>query len=341
MPSPRPSLPAGAAVRSAAILLVLAVTATDGAAQGAPPLGPLTHEEGSPLNRVSLTPTVEGVDPVPPGSLRADLWLGYSNIFEQDSARTHQLFLDMERLITATTVRWGVAPDLEVGARATLETTGGGVLDSFISGWHQRLGLGNANRERYPENRYAQTLRDGDGELRLDVPRRTFGLEDVRLFAKFRLLGDRDSPRALGIRGVVRIPTASNRAGDEGTDLALLALGRIRLGSLHLHGMAGGSTVRAAGALEGLLRNGAWYLTVAAEQPLAPWVSALGQVSVASSKIRGFGNSELDGAHSSLVLGLGGRVGRAWQWEAGFQEDIPADTPSVDFTLGLGLRRTF
>lgn len=336
----RPPTASGPAALAAATLALVCLAASPLAGQ-APPLGPLTHEEGSPLHRVALTPAVEGVDPVAVGSWRADVWLGYSNIFEQDSARTHQLFLDLERLITTTTVRYGVAADLEVGARMTLETTGGGVLDSFISGWHQALGLGNANRERYPEGRYAQLLRDGSGEVRLDVPRRTFGLEDVRLFAKLRLVGSDASPRALGIRGVVRIPTAENRAGDERTDAALLLLGRTRLGRLHLHGMAGGSTVRANGALEGLLRDSAWYLTVAAEHPLASWISALGQVSLATSKVRGFENSEVDGTHSSLLLGFGGRVGDGWQWEAGFQEDIPADTPSVDFTLGLGVRRAF
>lgn len=307
----------------------------------APPVGPLTHEEGSPLHRVSLTPAVEGADPVPAGTWRADVWLGYSNIFEQDSSRTHVLFLDMERLITATSVRYGLAPGLEVGGRLTMETTGGGVLDGFISGWHQTLGLGNANRERYPEGRYAQVLRDEDGRLRFDVPRRTFGLEDVRVFAKWRFLGGDPAGGTLSVRGLVRIPTAQNRAGNERADAAVLLLGRTRWGAVQLHGMAGGSTVRANGSMEGLLRDSAWYLTVGAEHALGSWVSALGQVSLATSKIRGFERPEIDGLQSSLVLGLAGRVRNGWQWEASFQEDIPAESPSVDFTLGLGLRRTF
>jgi len=66
------------------------------------PLGPLTAEEGSPLQRLAYTPMTEGVDPVGVGRLKADLWLGYSNIFEQDSAAGHNMYLDLERLISAS-----------------------------------------------------------------------------------------------------------------------------------------------------------------------------------------------------------------------------------------------
>jgi hypothetical protein len=303
--------------------------------------GPLVHEEGSPLHRVTLTPAVEGVDPVSAGTWQTEVWLAYSNIFEQDSTGTHALFLDLERLITATTVRVGVTPGLELGARFTLETTGGGVLDSFVSGWHEALGVGNANREFYPENGYAQTFRDRGGRLVLDVPRRTFALEDVRLFAKTRLLGDHHARGTLSARGVVRIPTAENRVGNERVDAGLLLLGRVRMGRLFLHGMAGGSTVRAGGAMDGLLRDAAWHLTVAAEHPLASRVHALAQVSFATSRIRGFRSRKVDAAPTSLLLGLAGRVAGGWSWEASFQEDIPPDTPAVDFTFGLGLRRSF
>ena len=61
--------------------------------------------------------------------LSADVWLGFSNIFEQDSANTYELFLDMERLLSTTTLRYGLIEGLEVGGRLTFETNGGGVLD--------------------------------------------------------------------------------------------------------------------------------------------------------------------------------------------------------------------
>ena len=322
------------------LVLLLAMAFPVGTAAQEPPLGPLTAEDGSPLHRIALTPAVEGPDPVAEARWRAEVWMGYSNIFEQDSAQTHVLFLDMERLITTFTLRRGLTPDLEVGGRLTLETTGGGVLDGFISGWHQALGVGNANRERFPADAYVQRFSDG-GRVRLDVPRRTFHPEDLRLFAKWRWLGDDTTDEALSVRGVVRIPTATNDAGEERTDLAVLLAGRTRWGPTRLHATAGVSTLRARGSLEGILRTSSWYLTVGAEQRLAGWVSALGQLSLSSPRVRGFENSEIGGAPINLVLGFAGRLGEGWQWEASFQEDVPPDTPSVDFTLGVGLRRTF
>ena len=140
------------ALRSALGLAVaLGALIFPGSAFGqSPSFGPLSTEEGGPLQRISYTALTESADPVAPGSIRGDIWVGFSNVFEQDSSATHWLFMDMERLITATTVRVGVTDRFELGGRATFETTGGGVLDSFVSWWHTSLSLGNANRERYP-----------------------------------------------------------------------------------------------------------------------------------------------------------------------------------------------
>ncbi|MFQ5537907.1 MAG: DUF3187 family protein [Gemmatimonadota bacterium] len=310
------------------------------AAQGTP-LGPLFWEEGSPLQRISMTPGMEIADPVRPGTVAWEVWLGYSNIFEQDSTRTHVLFLDLERLITTATLRWGVREGLEAGARLTFESTGPGILDTFISEWHQMLGLGNANRERYPAFRYDQVLKDDRGNIRLRIPRRTLGLEDVRLFAKWRIAGGPAAARALSLRAVARIPTAQNVVGGERSDLALLALGRTRWGAFHLHGMAGVSTVRASSDLADIMSPAGWYLTLALERPLLPCLSGVVEVAAATAKIRGFNDPEIDGSPVSVLFGLVGTAGHGWRWEAGFQEDIPADKPSIDFTLGLGLGRSF
>ena len=152
-------------------------------------LGPLVAEDSAPLHRVTLTAPSETADPVPSGTVEWGLWLGYSNIFEQDSTRTHVLMVDMERLISTTEVRIGLSDRVELGGRLTLETTGPGALDGFVTWWHGRLGVGNANRERFPEGAYDQRLEDGEGTVVLDVPRRTLGLEDIRFFGKVRLLG--------------------------------------------------------------------------------------------------------------------------------------------------------
>ena len=143
--------------------------------------GPLTSEEGGPLQRISYTPVTERAVTLAPGVLSTDVWLGLSNIFEQDSADTHDLLMDMERLLSTTTVRYGVIEGLEIGGRLTFETTGGGVLDSFISGWHTKFSLGNANRERYASDEFDQRLKSAHNVVLLDAGQRTFVLEDMAL----------------------------------------------------------------------------------------------------------------------------------------------------------------
>lgn len=303
--------------------------------------GPLTTEEAAPLQRMAFTHTVEGADLVPAGTLQADFWMGYANIFEQDSAATHDLFLDLEWLATTAGVRYGLSDRLEVGGRLSFETTGGGILDRFISGWHTTLGLGNGNREKYPHGVYEQRLRDGQGDVRLDVPSRTLALEDVRLFAKWRAWTSREGDKLLSLRGVARIPTPEEGVAPGRADVALMALVRTADAPWYFHGTVGAATTRAERDHPGLLRKGAFFMDLAAERNLAHWVSGVLQLSVASPRLRGFGDPELDGWPVNFVFGLTGEPAEGWRVDVSFQEDIPPNTPAVDFTLGIGVRRSW
>ncbi|MGD8319903.1 MAG: DUF3187 family protein [Gemmatimonadota bacterium] len=301
--------------------------------------GPLTFEEGGPLQRIGYTHRTESPAPLRQGEAQTDVWMGYANIFQQDSTATHNLFMDLERLMTSVGVRYGVVAGLEVGVRLSFETTGGGILDGFIQEWHQTLGLPNADRDLYPQGGYAQRLENGRGQLLLDVPRRRMGLDDLRLFTKWRALSSSDGRSLLSLRGVVKVPGESYRVGVQRTDASLMALGRLAVGSWFLHGSVGGATVRASRDFDGLLRSSSWFADVAVERPVTSWGSAVVQYSLSTPLVQGIGDSELDGWPGNLVFGMAGRLGEAWRWDVSFQEDVPAATPAVDFTLGIGLRR--
>jgi hypothetical protein len=316
------------------------LTPVPGVAQQ-PANGPLTWEEGSPFQRLSLAPAFERTDLVLPGTFSTDVWLGYSNIFEQDSSATHVLFLDTERLLTALTVRWGAADRIELGGRVTLETTGGGVLDGFVHWYHERLGFGQANRDRFPRDGYAQQLSDGGPTLLVDIPRRTLAVEDVQLFGKWRVARSADTRSALSLRGAVRVPVAANHAGSERADGALVALGRLGMGNWYVHGMAGAGVVRRSPELEAVLRSWSAFVGLALERPLTQRVSAMAQLQLDSPLLQGFRHRELDWPSSNLVLGLAGRWGEGWSWDASFQEDVPADTPAIDFTISLRVSRAW
>jgi hypothetical protein len=284
---------------------------------------------------------VEGSDLVPVGSFRADLWLGYSNIFEQDSTEHHNLYLDLERLITAVTVRYGLHERVEVGGRATLQTDWGGFLDGFVEGLHNTLGLGNRRRPDYPHGSYGQTLRDETGQTLIDIPRRNLALEDVRLFAKWRAYASADGRNTLSLRAVARIPTEENLVGSERSDIGAMLLGRTQWKRWHLHAMVGGSTVRRSPELQDVLVGRQAFFFVGVEHPFRPRLSGVIQFMGSTQLLRSFNDHDVDAALTNMVLGVVGETEGGWRWQVGLQEDTPPRGPSLDFTLQLGLSRAF
>lgn len=322
-----------------AVLAVGPAVPVHGEAQS---LGPLASEDGAPLHRVGLTSPAESPDPVTAGDIRWSLGLAYSNIFEQDSTANHVLMVDMERLIKTAQVRVGLSERLEVGGRLTFETTGGGVLDGFVSWWHTRLGVGNANREFFAEGGYDQRLETGSEGTVLAVPRRTAGLEDVRVFTKWRLSGGENSYHALSLRATARMPTSPESQVRERPDVGLSVLGRVSGTRWHGHGMLTMTTVHAISRLgPGFFRDRAYHGLMGVERSLGSSVAAVIQYQVSSPLMASFGHRELEGLSANLIFGVAGRIGETWRWEASFQEDVPSDTPAPDFTLGLRVSRAW
>lgn len=312
-----------------------------GALAQRPALGPLGAEEGAPLQRLGYTPMVEAAAPVAVGSLRTDLWIGYANLFEQDSTADHVLYLDMERMVTAVTVRYGAAPNLEVGGRISLHSSWGGVLDGFMIGFHRALGLGVRNRPFFPDGAYGEFLRDGDGRTLVDVPERHLSLDDVRLFAKWGIAGGPEAARTLSVRAVARIPTVQPAVGSESADVGVMLLGNVAWRGVHLHAMAGGSTVRRGPDMADVLRGRQWFGMIGIERPFREGLSGVIEWTGSTSLLRGFDDHDVDGAPTNLVFGVVGVTQGGWRWEAGMQEDWPPRGPSLDFTLQFALSRSW
>jgi len=283
---------------------------------------------------------VEMADPVSPGTFRADVWVAWTNIFEQDSAATHNLYLDMERVLTALTLRYGVTRRLEVGARATVESTFGGILDPVVVGLHDLLGLGSRNRPQFPEGSYGQRL-EQDGRVLVDVERRSLALDEVRFFGKWLLHADGGGRSALSVRGEVRVPTGTNLVGAESTDFGLLLLGRSRWRRVHLHGMLGATTVRRSPELEEVLNGSQYFAMAGVEYPFSSNLAGVLEFTLSSPLVRDFGDRDVDGHPSNAVFGVVYRTEGGWRWEVAMQEDVPPWGPSLDFTLQLGVSRSW
>jgi hypothetical protein len=120
-----------------------------------------------------------------------------------------------------------------------------------------------------------------------------------------------------------------------------MGLARLGVGAWYVHGMLGASISRASAELNDIVREGAAFFSVALERSFGSSVAGVAQYQIASPLLHGFAHRELDGVASNVILGLAGRWGDAWSWDVGFQEDLPADTPAVDFTLGVRVSRAW
>jgi len=305
------------------------------------PLGPMGAEEGGPLQRLGYTPMVEGAAPTPVGDVRADLWVGYANLFEQDSTADHVLYLDMERMVTALTVRYGIAANLEVGGRLSLHSAWSGVLDGFMVAFHRTFGQGVRNRPFFPDGAYGAYLRDGDGRTLVDVPKRHLSLDDVRLFAKWAIAGGPGERGTLAARAVARIPTTQPTVGSERTDVGLMLLGNVAWRGVFLHAMAGGSTVRRGPDMVDVLRRRQWFGMLGVERPFRERLSGVIELTGSTQLLRDFHDNDVSGAPTNLVFGVVGVTEGGWRWEAGMQEDVPPRGPSLDFTLQFALSRSW
>lgn len=326
--------------RLAPVLLVVCLLAGAPATLAAqlPSLGPLGAEEGSPIQRLGYTPMVESPEPVARGKLRVDNWLGYTNLFEQDSSTQAVMYLDTERAILATTVRYGLAEHLEVGVRTTLETDWGGFLDGFMVSFHDALGLGSRNRRYFPKGAYGGTLQARDGTMLLDIPRAALALDDVRLFAKW---GVSNARGALSVRALTRIPARTLTVGSEHTDVAGMVLARLRWRGWYFHGMGGGATVNRGADTRDVLRAQTWFGMVGLERPLREGLSGVAELTGQTQVLRNFHDHDISGAPTNAILGVVGRTKGGWRWEVAMQEDYPPRGPSLDFTFQLALSHTW
>ena len=321
---------------SAVLLLGSLWAAPPGAAQA--PLGPLRTAEQNPFYRLFYVPDAEGADVIGAGRTRIELSSSYSSVFEHSASANHLQLFDMEQLTHAVTVRWGVGPTLELGARADLYTAWGGFLDSLISGLHNALQVSDAGRHNQPEGQYRFLLFHGGQNVLLDVPQRSLQLEELRAFAKWQWYGSGGGPLSMSLKGVLRHYVGSVDPGR--TDAALAILARLSRGKTHLHGYVGATSLSPPRRFTELVPDLAALTSIGIERNLTPHLSVLAQLVGGSRYVQGFSVADLNSIPMNVAVGLAGATETGWAWQLSFAEDVPPRSPSVDFIVDLEISRT-
>lgn len=308
----------------------------------AQPVGPLQTSEQNPLYRMLYVPDAEAADLVGEGLLRIDLSTSYSSMFEADDHPRHSHLFDLEQMTNSLTLRYGLSPSVEVGARIGLYTDWRGFLDRPISGFHDFFGFPNAGREQRPNNEYLFLFAHdalAAGQIGPEAEGRAFSLETVGLNAKWRFYGEGVDSNALSLSGAIQRtggPLDEGRLGG-----AVLLHGRASTEShFHFHGSAGLTFAHAPVPLRSITRDHAVFFSTAAEYRLRPRFSLIAQINGSSNYFKGFDGGEFDKIPLNLVLGLGATTERGWRWQLSFAEDLIPSGPAVDFTADFELSKT-
>ncbi len=195
--------------------------------------GPLPWQEPGAVGRMYLQLPFEAPEVLPPGKVLVGLQLLYTNDLIVTSAADLAVIIDFESAATTPSVRFGIAPGVEVQGGLPVYVNYGGVLDSLIphvEAWFQAT---NPDRVARPEHQtvFSMLRPDGSG-FDLQGPRA--GLGDAWGAVKWAVLdGEPDFPD-ISLRGALKVPTGGIGFGSGTVDLGFGAMAGWGLGPVAL-----------------------------------------------------------------------------------------------------------
>jgi hypothetical protein len=328
---------ASSAVGAAACATALAITPLAQADSSAT-AGDSRVSVADPLLVRDQNPLLRGVYlPLPSSSaggegLRVTTALQWSNTANVDVSPRERLTVDAETIeldlgVAAARGAWRFRAGLPVIRRSA------GVLDSFITSWHDAFGLPDGDRPALAKDAY-RIRYERSGRTPVDVPDGT-ALGDLHVEAG-RMLVDRED-LALSAWLGAELPTGSeSRAtGNGAVDVAGWLAGRLQLGErVQLSGQLGVSAPGGDGALPTSEAVGFGTLTLGWR--IARSFTGLLQLDAHTDVAD---DADAKFLQSATVLTIGGRVplgARGAVFEAGVSEDVAVDrSPDVVFHFGV------
>ena len=323
---------ARALMRAILSLLFIVVTGQTGfAEQDDIPFGPIAVWERNPFYGFFYTPRAEPVTRVSSGSWALDAGAAFSNLFERQRSETYFQEFDFELTTLDLSIEHRPGKRWAWGALLRSQTLTGGFLDSFISDFHQSLGLPNDNREDVPNNDFSFRFGRPGERPSIDLPRQTAKIADPVFFFKMFLRKD-----VSAIQIAIKPPWGDRALSAGGVDIALEYLYQKRGPRHALHAKLGVVRLDVPPIFAEIMNKNAAYGSLSWEWRWKTKLAPILQLDGGSAYFRGTGLSNLDDVPLNLTLGVAGLVGET-RWRLGFTEDILSRGPSVDFTLSLFL----
>jgi hypothetical protein len=262
----------------------------------------------------------------------------YSSVFMVRSSPVWSVNLDMEVAELNFRYRKDILSLFELGIDIPFLSFNSGVMDDFISSYHNAFGFSDYGRSGRPSNAFLYEVRK-NGVVIMKGENGGIGIGDIRLTAKRALL---EGDPGVGIMANVELPTgnASKGYGSGSIDAGVaLLLDKKITDRIEAHLNLGGVFPGNLKARETVALRSFVYAGACVEAALWKNVSLLGQVTAQGSPFPKMGIGSID--RTSVLLTFGGRydAGKS-SFELSFTED-PNTAGAPDFTVTFSFKRTF
>jgi uncharacterized protein DUF3187 len=332
----------------ASLFLILLIPCLGESLEYYPHFGPLTTRTQNPLYLLFLNHTPEAPQTLEKGHLQFSVETTVTNLLEQGlSSNGFLLDLDMELYRTAFNFSYSFHSNFETGIQIPFLSFSGGFLDEFILGYHNTFGFPNGGRDQVPNGRFRYLVSD-KGKVLYSPNQSTFGLSDLNLYLKYRILEEKGKKPALSLRATFKIPTGDRGEGlgsgspDGDINFAL----EKSFKRFHSYTNVGLLALGSFDPLGQFLNPVAVTFSQAFEINMTHIASVVAQIQGNSPLFHGTGISELDQIPLDLNIGFKGTGprGGSWEhflWEFAFAEDLIPSGPSVDFSVHFNLGAKF
>ncbi len=191
--------------------------------------GPLPWQEPGAVGRMYLQFPFEAPEILPVGKVQLGLQLLYTNDAIVTDGPDVSVVIDFESAALTPSVRWGIAPGVEVQGALSVYVNYGGFLDGFIQhveNLFEASGIGRMNRP--PGQTVFSMLRPDGSGFDLQGPRAALG--DAWGGLKWAVLEGGSGVPGISLRGGLKAPTGSVGFGSGTVDLGFGAMAGWGLG---------------------------------------------------------------------------------------------------------------
>lgn len=307
--------------------------------------GPFPNRNYNPVQLLFLSLPAEKATTLPRGSHEVSLEVAESNIILIESTSRVDALLKFETFRAALHIKYGLTNQSEIGLEIPYYHRNGGFLDPFIMSMEDAFSNRNLDRIHFTNGSFGGFTIRRDGEIILSGEDHQFGLGDVVLSGKKRVLQEGAGQPALTLRGAIKLPTGDFDKAfgsgklDVGIGLVLQkTLSRRWIFYLNQSGVVPGGHF----GKTDLTLYPIYSAALALEFLATPSFSIVGQWDVYTTPFHGAGAHVLDHGVAETILGFNYRIKPSILWQLyGIENFVEPVGAAADFTLGTHIAFRF